>query len=177
MAEPLLYQSGTVTITPSTAHFHETSYQIANITSAGIYYRRAYNPIAVLAFVLGLLALLFAYLIQDINFRLRAGISLDVPQYTTHIVIGGALLLLGAILIQRIWPVITRILVLKTSGGEIQRWESQDDEHIRGIKAAVEYAFALRLGSVTIVPREAAPPVQPAAIEKGEVRRPAIVRT
>ena len=56
----------------------------------------------------------------------------------------GIAVVIGAFLLQLIWPLRVYVLVLRTSGGDVDAVVSRNKEFVSNVQKAVEQAFAVR---------------------------------
>jgi hypothetical protein len=110
MPEDVLLRTARVEITTKVARFGSISYQISNIGSVAIYTAKKFNMIAVIMFALGIIA----------GF---AGGNLKGPQADRAQVYFAvaATLIVGAIIVQMLWPKKEFTFVLKTSSNDIHK--------------------------------------------------------
>jgi len=135
MTQQLLFELNGARVTPHIATFGGTSYQIANIGSVHVVRRKKYNPLAVVIFVLGL-GILAAAILKS----LMTGI---VEEYSSMAATGVAVMV-ASVLIQLIWPRRVYVLVLRTSGGDVDAIMSRNKEFVSNVQKAVEQAFVVR---------------------------------
>jgi Family of unknown function (DUF6232) len=135
MSQELLFELNGARVTPHIATFGGTSYQIANIGSVRVMRRKKYNPLAVIIFVLGL-GILAAAIV-------KAPMMGIVEEYSS-IAATGIAVVIGAFLLQLIWPLRMYVLVLRTSGGDVDAVTSRNKEFVSNVQKAVEQAFAVR---------------------------------
>jgi hypothetical protein len=139
MTQQLLFESGDIRITATVAQFGGTSYQIANIGSVGITHQRTRRPVTVAIFILGALVLAGSLLSQ--HFEMTAtGAAWRSGQLT----ISGIVIMLGAVLLQLVWPGRRYLLIFKTSSGDIQALKSRKKDLVVRVKQAIEQAFIAR---------------------------------
>ena len=108
MTQDLLFEKDDVRITRHVAYFGKTSYQIASIGSVRIDRTTKANRLAIAAAVAGCAALVYAFLEQR-----------------QDVAIAGGVILLVAALLQLAWPRRQYILILKTSGGDVDAFISR----------------------------------------------------
>jgi hypothetical protein len=56
----------------------------------------------------------------------------------------GIAVVIGAFLLQLIWPLRVYVLVLRTSGGDVDAVVSRNKEFVSNVQKAVEQAFVVR---------------------------------
>jgi Family of unknown function (DUF6232) len=131
----LLFELNGARVTPHVATFGGTSYQIANIGSVHVVRRKKYNPFAIIIFLLGLSILATAIV------KSRAtGLT---EEYFSMAATGVAVMV-ASLLLQLIWPRRVYVLVLRTSGGDVDAVMSRNEEFISNARKAVEQAFVVR---------------------------------
>jgi uncharacterized membrane protein YfcA len=135
MPQELLFELDDVRITPHMAAFGGTSYQIANIGSVHVVQRRKRNPVAVAVFLLGL-----GILVASIVASRTAGSAEDY--FVTAAT--GVVVMVAAFLLQLVWPRKVHVLILKTSGGDVEALASRKEQLVSSVKQAVEQAFVAR---------------------------------
>jgi len=131
MPQELLFELNGARVTPHIATFGGTSYQIANIGSVHVVRRKKYNPLAVVIFVLGLGILAAAIL--------KSPMTGIVEEYSSMAATGVAVMV-ASVLIQLIWPRRVYVLVLRTSGGDVDAIMSRNKEFVSNVQKAVEQA-------------------------------------
>ena len=135
MPQELLFELKDARVTPHIATFGGTSYQIATIGSVHVARRKRSNPFAVLTFLLGLGVLAAAIV--------KSRITGLADEYFSMAVTGVAVML-AALLLQLIWPGRVYVLVLRTSGGDVEAVISRNKEFVSNVQKAVEQAFVVR---------------------------------
>ena len=133
MADELLLKSGSVQITPKMARFGSTSYQIANIGSVTVESVRKWNVFGVCLLVVSVVLGVWGFGIQGTR-----------PDQATNLWLATAVVVIGAMVIQKIWPQIIYTVILKTSSGDIQALSSKDRGHVFSVQHALEDAFVRR---------------------------------
>jgi hypothetical protein len=133
MADEVLLRASGVEITPKIARFFNTSYQVANIGSVTVHVQRKMNSFAAFLLVMALVAVVGGFNAQSNN--------LD---YAIWVFVAAAACIIGAIVVQNIWPKRISTLILKTSSGDIQALVSQDGAHVASVQQALEEAFIRR---------------------------------
>ena len=73
-----------------------------------------------------------------------AALSNSDPNRSFYLIAAGVLSIIASMVIQKIWPVITYTVVLKTFSGDTQALSSTDRGHVRAVQDALEQAFVLR---------------------------------
>ena len=131
----LLFEMNGVRITPHTATFGDTSYQIANVANVHIARRKRRNPVAVALFLLGL-----GLLAAAIAASRATGLADDY----FSMAVAGISTMIAAILLQLAWPGRLYVLMLRTSGGDVDALTSRNREFVSNIQKALEEAFAVR---------------------------------
>jgi len=121
--------------TPHIATFGGTSYQISNIGSVRVMQRKKYNPLAVIIFLLGLGILAAAMVKSRMTGLAEESFSMAAT---------GIAVVIGAFLLQLIWPLRVYVVVLRTSGGDVDAVVSRNKEFVSNVQKAVEQAFAVR---------------------------------
>jgi hypothetical protein len=129
MTQDLLFEKDDVRITRHVAYFGKTSYQIATIGSVRIDRTTKANRLAIAAAVAGCALLIYAFLEQR-----------------QDVAIAGGVILLVAALLQLAWPRRQYILILKTSGGDVDAFISRKRDLVTLAKEAIESAFRARAG-------------------------------
>ena len=135
MPQELLFELNGARVTPHIATFGGTSYQIANIASVHVARRKKYNPLAVVIFVLGLGILAAAIL--------KSPMTGIVEEYSSMAATGVAVMV-ASVLIQLIWPRRMYVLVLRTSGRDVDAVTSRNKEFVSNVQKAIEQAFVVR---------------------------------
>jgi hypothetical protein len=135
MPQQLLFELNGARVTPHIATFGGTSYQIANIGSVHIVRRRKYNPFAIIIFLLGL-GILAAAIVKS---RMTGLAEEYFSMAATAVAVMVASLLLQLILPRRVY-----VLVLRTSGGDVDAVISRNKEFVSNVQKAVEQAFVVR---------------------------------
>ncbi len=139
MTQQLLFESGDIRITSTVAQFGDASYQIANIGSVGITQQRTRRPVTVAIFILGALVLAGSLLSQ--HFEMTAT---GTGSRSGQLTISGAVIMVGAGLLQLVWPGRRYLLIFKTSSGDIQALKSRKKDLVVRVKQAIEQAFIAR---------------------------------
>lgn len=135
MPQELLFELNDVRITPHIATFGGTSYQIASIGSVHVVRRKKRNPVAVIVFLLGL-----GILVASIVASRTTGSAEDY--FSTAAT--GVAVMVAAFLLQLVWPRRVYVLILKTSGGDVEALASRKEQLVSSVKQAVEQAFVAR---------------------------------
>jgi Family of unknown function (DUF6232) len=135
MPQQLLFELNGARVTPHIATFGGTSYQMANIGSVHVVRRRKYNPFAIIIFLLGL-GILAAAIVKS---RVTGLAEEYFSMAATAVAI-----MVASLLLQLIWPRRVYVLVLRTSGGDVDAVSSRDREFIFNVQKAVEQAFVVR---------------------------------
>jgi Family of unknown function (DUF6232) len=133
MEELVLFQSGTIQITPSIARFDNVSYQIANLGSVSMTARRAVNRLAIALIIASALGLFTA-------FEIRQG---EYGEYLGYALLISAALFVCGMVVQNFWPAMTYKILLNTSSGNVQVLASHDRNCAEQVKDTIEYAFRL----------------------------------
>jgi hypothetical protein len=131
----LLFELDHVRITPDVAKFGGTSYQIANIGSVRVVPLRKRNPVAVIAFLLGVGLIVAAA---------AASRTSELAEKYFSLAATGAGIMVAALLLQLVWPRRAYTLVLKTSSGDVEALTSRRKKFIVDVKQAIEQAFIAR---------------------------------
>ena len=131
----LLFELNGARVTPHVATFGGTSYQIANIGSVHVVRRRKYNPFAIIIFLLGLSILATATVKSRTTGLTEEYFSMAAT---------GVTVMVASLLLQLIWPRRVYVLVLRTSGGDVDAVMSRNEEFISNARKAVEQAFVVR---------------------------------
>lgn len=131
MSAQVLFKSNDITVTPTVARFGGVSYQIANIGSVSIFIE---NRLRTLTFVLALVAGVVAIF----------GLTSPPPQDRDAFMIA-MFLATVAFFWQAIFWRRKLTLILKTSSGDIQAYETFNRAYIFQIKDAIEAAFDQRV--------------------------------
>jgi Family of unknown function (DUF6232) len=139
MTEQLLFQADDIRITSTIAQFGGTTYQIALIGSVGVTRVRTRRPITVAIFLFGALVLAAALLgryfeITDTDTTARSG----------QLIMTGIVIMLGAGLLQLVWPGRRYILIFRTASGDIQAFRTRKRDLAAKVKQAIEQAFIAR---------------------------------
>jgi hypothetical protein len=134
MSEDVLLKAGSVEITTKVARFGSISYQISNVGSVAVYTARKFNLIAVIMFVLGVVA--------GFGGANLKGIRAD--QAPLYFAVAGTLIL-GAIIVQMLWPKKEVTFVIKTSSNDMYKIVSPNGDGLTAIQRAVDTAFIERL--------------------------------
>ena len=127
MSQDLLFEKDDVRITRHVAYFGQISYQIATVSSVRIGRTTKANRLAIAAAVIGVLLLVLAFLEQR-----------------QDVAIAGGVILLVALVLQLAWPRRQYILILKTSGGDVEAFISRKRDLVTLAKEAIESAFRAR---------------------------------
>jgi len=135
MPQELLFELNDVRITPHIATFGGTSYQIASIGSVHVVRRKKRNPVAVIVFLLGL-----GILVASVVASRTTGSAEDY--FSTAAT--GVAVMVAAFLLQLVWPRRVHVLILKTSGGDVEALASRKAQLVSSVKQAVEQAFVTR---------------------------------
>jgi hypothetical protein len=143
MPQELLFELNGVRITPHIATFGGTSYQIANVGSVNVVRRKKINPVAVVIFLIGLGTLGVAI----VNSRMT-GLA---EEYFSMAVTGVAVML-GAFVLQLVWPKRVHVLLLRISSGEVDAFTSRDKEFVFNVQKAIEQAFVVRARQPDLCP-------------------------
>jgi hypothetical protein len=131
----LLFELDDVRITPHVAQFGGTSYQIASIGSVRVVRLRKRNPVAVIAFFLGLGLVAAA----------AAGSrSQELAERYFPMAASGVGIVAAAFLLQLLWPRRAFMLILKTSSGNVEALTSRKKKFVFDVKQALEQAFIAR---------------------------------
>jgi Family of unknown function (DUF6232) len=137
MPQQLLFELNGARVTPHIATFGGTSYQIANIGSVHVVRRRRYNPFAIIIFLLGLGTLAAAI----VKSRATGLAEEYFPMAATAVAV-----MLASLLLQLIWARRVYVLVLRTSGGDVEAVTSRNKEFVSNVQKAIEQAFVVRAG-------------------------------
>jgi hypothetical protein len=135
MPQELLFELNGARVTPHIATFGGTSYQIANIGSVRVVRRKKYNPLAVIILLLGL-GVLAAAIVKS----RMTGLAEDYFLMAATAVA----LMVASLILQLIWPRRLYVLVLRTSGGDVDAVISRNEEFVSNLQKAVEQAFFVR---------------------------------
>jgi hypothetical protein len=135
MSLELLFELNDVRITPHVAQFGGTSYQIANIGGVRVVRLRKRNPIAVIAFFLGLAIIAAAA---------AASRNEELAESYFPVAVAGVGVIIGAFLLQLVWPRRPFALILRTSSGDVEALTSRKKKFIFDVKQALEQAFVAR---------------------------------
>jgi Family of unknown function (DUF6232) len=131
----LLFELDDVRITPHVAQFGGTSYQIASIGSVRVVRLRKRNPLAVIAFFLGLGLVAAAA---------AASRSQELAERYFPMAASGVGIVAAAFLLQLLWPRRAFMLILKTSSGNVEALTSRKKKFVFDVKQALEQAFIAR---------------------------------
>jgi hypothetical protein len=135
MPQELLFESNGARVAPHIATFGGTSYQISNVGSVRVMQRKKYNRLAAIVFVLGL-AILVAAIVKS---RMTGLAEESFSMAGTAIAV-----MIGSFLLQLIWPLRVYVLVLRTSGADVEAIVSRNKEFVSNVQKAVEQAFVVR---------------------------------
>jgi Family of unknown function (DUF6232) len=135
MPQQLLFELNGARVTPHVATFRGTSYQIANIGSVHVVRRRKYNPFAIIIFLLGLGILAAAIAKSSVTGLAEEYFSMAAAAVAVMV---------ASLLLQLIWPRRVYVLVLRTSGGDVDAVMSRNKEFVSNLQKAVEQAFVIR---------------------------------
>jgi Family of unknown function (DUF6232) len=135
MPEQLLFELKGARVTPHIATFGGTSYQIANIGSVHVVRRRKYNPFAIIIFLLGLGIFVAAMVKSRMTGLAEESFSMAAT---------GIAVVIGAFLLQLIWPRRVYVLVLRISSSDVDAIVSRNGEFVSDVQKAVEQAFVVR---------------------------------
>jgi hypothetical protein len=138
MPQQLLFELNGVRVAPHIATFRGTSYQIANIGSVHVARRRKYNPFAIIIFLLGL-GILAAAIVKS----RETGVA---EEYFSMAATAVAVMV-ASLLLQLIWPRREYVLVLRTSGGDVEALISRNKDFVSNVQKALEQAFVARARS------------------------------
>jgi hypothetical protein len=138
MPQQLLFELNGVRVAPHIAIFRGTSYQIANIGSVHVVRRRKYNPFAIIIFLLGL-GILAAAIVKS----RETGLA---EEYFSMAATAVAVMA-ASLLLQLIWPRREYVLVLRTSGGDVDALVSRNKDFVSNVQKALEQAFVVRARS------------------------------
>ena len=97
--------------------------------------RKKYNPLAVIIFLVGL-GVLVASIVKSRMTEL-------VEEYSSMAATGVAVMV-ASVLLQLIWPRRVYVLILRTSGGDVDAVTSRNKEFVSNVQKAVEQAFVVR---------------------------------
>ncbi len=135
MPQELLFELNGARVTPHIATFGGTSYQIANIGSVHVARRKRSNPVAVIILLLGLGTVATAIV--------KSRMTGLADEYFSMAATGIAVMF-AALLLQLIWPGRVYVLILRTSGGDVDVVTSRNKEFVSMLQKAVEQAFFVR---------------------------------
>ena len=135
MPQELLFELNGARVTPHIATFGGTSYQIANIGSVHVARRKRSNPVAVIILLLGLGTVATAIV--------KSRMTGLADEYLSMAATGIAVMF-AALLLQLIWPGRVYVLILRTSGGDVDAVTSRNKEFVSNLQKAVEQAFFVR---------------------------------
>jgi hypothetical protein len=138
MPQQLLFELNGVRVVPHIATFRGTSYQIANIGSVHVVRRRKYNLFAIIIFLLGL-GILAAAIVKS----RETGLA---EEYFSMAATAVAVMA-ASLLLQLIWPRREYVLVLRTSGGDVDALISRNKDFVSNVQKALEQAFVVRARS------------------------------
>jgi Family of unknown function (DUF6232) len=138
MPQQLLFELNGVRVSPHIATFRGTSYQIANIGSVHVVRRRKCNPFAIIIFLLGL-GILAAAIVKS----RETGLA---EEYFSMAATAVAVMV-ASLLLQLIWPRRQYVLVLRTSGGDVDALISRNKDFVSNVQKALEQAFVVRARS------------------------------
>jgi hypothetical protein len=131
VAEEVLLSSGDIVITPYIARFGGVSYQMANIGSVTVFIGSRWRALTKFLLFIAAVAALVGYLNDD-PVKIK-----DSYRFAMFIAAGGI-----------IWQLMfwrrKLTLVLRTSSGDIQAYNTFDRQLIFKIKEAIETGFAYR---------------------------------
>jgi hypothetical protein len=137
MPQQLLFELDGARVTPHVATLRGAAYQVANIGSARVVRRRKYNPFAIIIFLIGLGILAAAILQSRVTGLAEEYFSMAVTAVAVMVASG---------LLQLIWPRREYVLVLRTSGGDVDAVVSRNREFVSNVQKAIEQAFVVRAG-------------------------------
>jgi hypothetical protein len=135
MPQQLLFELNGARVTPHVATFGGTSYQIANIGSVHVVRRRKYNPFAIIIFLVGLGILAAAIMKSRMTGLAEEYLSMAATAVAVMV---------ASLLLQLIWPRREYVLVLRTSGGDVDALISRNKDFVSNVQKAVEQAFVVR---------------------------------
>ena len=135
MPQELLFELNGARVTPHIATFGGTSYQIVNIGSVHVARRKRSNPVAVIILLLGLGTVATAIV--------KSRMTGLADEYFSMAATGIAVMF-AALLLQLIWPGRVYVLILRTSGGDVDAVTSRNKEFVSNLQKAVEQAFFIR---------------------------------
>ena len=135
MPQELLFGLNGARVTPHIATFGGTSYQIANIGSVHVARRKRSNPVAVIILFLGVCTVATAIV--------KSRMTGLADEYFSMAATGIAVMF-AAFLLQLIWPGRVYVLILRTSGGDVDAVTSRNKEFVSNLQKAVEQAFFIR---------------------------------
>ena len=138
MPQELLFELNGARVTPHIATFGGTSYQISNIGSVRVMQRKKYNPLAVIIFVLGLGILAAAMVKSRMTGLAEESFSMAAT---------GIAVVIGAFLLQLIWPLRVYVLVLRTSSGDVDAIMSRNKELFPTFRKLLSRHLPFALGS------------------------------
>ena len=138
MPQELLFELNGARVTPHIATFGGTSYQISNIGSVRVMQRKKYNPLAVIIFVLGLGILVAAMVKSRMTGLAEESFSMAAT---------GIAVVIGAFLLQLIWPLRVYVLVLRTSSGDVDAIMSRNKELFPTFRKLLSRHLSFALGS------------------------------
>jgi len=135
MPQQLLFELKDARVTSHIATFGGTSYQIATIGSVHVARRKRSNPVAVIILLLGLGTVATAIV--------KSRMTGLADEYFSMAATGIAVMF-AALLLQLIWPGRVYVLILRTSGGDVDAVTSRNKEFVSNLQKAVEQAFFVR---------------------------------
>jgi hypothetical protein len=132
MPQELLFDLDDVRITPYTAQFGATSYQIGTISSVRARQAKKLSRLAIFMFLFG-----FGLFVAAI---LRSG-NEEQAEATFPVAVAAVGFILFSFVVQVIWPRRIFQLILRTHGGDVDVLTSSRSKLILDVKQAVETAF------------------------------------
>jgi Family of unknown function (DUF6232) len=138
MPQQLLFELDGARVTPHVATFGGASYQIANIGTVHVVRRRKYNPFAIIIFLLGLGILAAAIAKSRVTGLAEEYFSMAATAVAVMV---------ASLLLQLIWPRREYVLVLRTSGGDVDALISRNKDFVSNVQKALEQAFVVRARS------------------------------
>ena len=130
MEDTVILKRGAIEITTRIARFGPITFQVCNIGSVATYLDKQFNIIAVILFIVAVLAAFFGF---DMNSK-----HYGEPQVAFGVAITALVL---AVIVQMFWPRKIFTFVLKTSSNDVHKIVSEDGAWLESVHAALESAF------------------------------------
>jgi hypothetical protein len=133
MSQQTLFELNEVRVTAAIAQFGTTTYQVANIGSVRVVQSRKFNPFALAALLLGLELIIGALVFRQ-----------EAPEHEVSLLQIGGAIILGALILQLVWPWWRFVLIISMPNGDAKALTSRSRKYVLDVKKAIEEAFIAR---------------------------------